>query len=245
VGFVLILAVPLRLPAALSPPDHCRLRADGPTGRRFTRNRTLATAVAVAATIITLAACGSNRSSSTGTVPAGPSARATAAASSAPGHAVPAAGNLKAAGAPAGFPVPVGFYSRGVSYAQAGQYGDSGDPKPAPGWKLLYVEGAADKPDATQVRDFFAAALPGRGWTVKTEAVQDTTYLGYPAHLTYVNAKAPAGSGFDFAQIRIFRSDEPGSGQSAPYTSIQINLSRDGYCAVPDAADSLPCPSGL
>jgi hypothetical protein len=204
------------------------------------RNRTLAPAVAVAATIITLAACSSNRSS-TGTVPAGPSARATAAASS----ALPAADNLKAAGAPADFPVPAGFYSSSVSYAQAGQYGDSGDPKPTPGWKLLYVEGAADKPDATQVRDFFAAALAGRGWTVKTDAVQDTTYLGYPAHLTYVDAKAPVGSGFDFAQIRIFRSDEPGSGQSAPYTSIEINLSRDGYCAAPGAADSLPCPSGL
>jgi hypothetical protein len=146
---------------------------------------------------------------------------------------------------PARFPLPPDFETYHAAYCPAGTdvVSDSNEERcprrPTPDWQALFVPGQSMGLDAKQSRDLIAAKLSELGWTqVAAWPLRDGTYVGYPSHETSVDAKAPAGSGFDYVHVRIFKSDEPGNG-----SSIWLYLTRGGFCAANKAQEGNACPS--
>jgi hypothetical protein len=192
----------------------------------------LATLATLCIIVLAAAGCGGTGSSSG----AGNTAAATSAATS------PASSShssvsyngptiaLQAAQAPVGFQVPADFEVYSTDYCPQGAFSEDQAPcarHPFVGWQALYVPGQSMKLDAQETSDLFTSKLAAAHWKVTSDPqITDGTYNGYTSHETYVDAQAPAGSGFDYVHIRIFKSDQPGNG-----TSIEIYFTRGGYCA--------------
>ena len=193
------------------------------------------------ACLFALAACGVGTRSATSPSrsPAGSSDPVPSTSSSPPTYSGPVS-TFTPAEAPPRFPGPPGLIIDQTYYALPGVFSQSGSPTPVSGWGQLYIN-AEDQMGAQQSRDFYVATLSAIGWTVKGLPVYTGTYQGYATHWTQLWAKAPAGSGFDYAMIRIFRSEDP-----QVLTSIQIHFSRNGMCANHQATveESDICPAG-
>lgn len=149
---------------------------------------------------------------------------------------------LQADQAPAGFQVPADFEVYSTDYCPHGAFSEDQAPcarHPFVGWQALYVPGQSMKLDAQETSDLFTSKLAAVHWKVTSNPqIENSTYNGYASHETYVDAQAPAGSGFDYVHIRIFKSDQPGNG-----TSIEVYFTRGGYCAADKTGEfSYVCP---
>src|SRR6266568_2848338 len=204
---------------------------------------TSAAVVLAGMAIVGLAACSSSGSGSS-TATAQPPATSAPSSPVGTNHGSTYKGPSKTLGAyqePSDFQIPSDFQAYSTDYCPGGVFSETEAPCAAhafAGWQVLFVPGQSMKLDARQTSDLFASKLSAAGWKTSVSPIDDGTYQGYASHETFVDAQAPAGSGFDLVHIRIFKSDQPGNG-----TSVEIYFTKGGFCAANAGPYPYVCPA--
>jgi hypothetical protein len=154
--------------------------------------------------------------------------------------------SLRVDALPKGLPVPTDLVDPALDYRGVHDLDNcsesnpcpSSQSSPGPDWVVVTLKAESGTAlDANAARSLFITGFSRTGWrNILATPITTSQYMGYPAAETNIEARAPEGVALDYVWIRLFQSLQPGYNR----TSIELHISRNGFCA-----NSAPVPEPL